>query len=121
MSKLAYRTKGNSSPQGKPRVFFSCNPEDFERYFDTICEDIFKTQNCAIYYESDWETPADVVELESQLREMQLVVVPITGNFLFHKSRAFEMEYGFAMEKHIPVLPIVVEGGIENDFGECLN
>ena len=121
MSKLAYRTKGKSSPRGKSRVFFSCNPKDFERYFGTICDDIFKTQNCAIYYESDWKTPADVAELESQLREMQLFVVPITGNFLFHKSRALEMEYGFAMEKHIPVLPIVVEGGIENDFGECLN
>ena len=44
-----------------------------------------------------------------------------TGNFLFHKSRALEIEYGFAIENHIPVLPIVVEGGLENDFGDCLN
>ena len=121
MLKLAYRTRGNSSPQGKPRVFFLCSPEDFERYFETICEDIFKTQDCAIYYEPDWDTLANAAELESQLREMQLFVVPITGDFLFYESRALKMKYGFAIEHHIPVLPIVVEGGLENDFGECLN
>ena len=45
--------KYSSDPQGKPRVFFTCHPEDFDKYFDKICEDIFKTQDCAIYYTKD--------------------------------------------------------------------
>ena len=38
MAKIIYRTRGNSNPKGKPRVYFTCYPSDFELYFDKICE-----------------------------------------------------------------------------------
>ena len=120
MSKLAVKTKGNASPQGKPRVYFSCHPDDFKLYFETLCGDIFKTQDCAIYYESEWDVPADPEELEGLLSQMQLFVVPITSRFLFRECRAKFMEYGFAMEHHIPIIPILVEGSLDgagNDLG----
>ena len=53
MQDMLIRTKGNSSPSGKPRVYFTCHPDDFDRYFDKICEDIFQTHDCAIYYTGD--------------------------------------------------------------------
>ena len=120
MSKLAVKTKGNASPQGKPRVYFSCHPDDFKLHFETLCGDIFKTQDCAIYYESEWDAPADPEELEGLLSQMQLFVVPITSRFLFRECRAKFMEYGFAMEHHIPIIPILVEGSLDgagNDLG----
>lgn len=53
MPKYLYKTCGNSSPQNKPRVYFTCHSDDFESYFNKICEDIFKTHDCAIYYTED--------------------------------------------------------------------
>ena len=36
MEFFKYKTIGNVYPQGKPKVYFSSHPDDFERYFDTI-------------------------------------------------------------------------------------
>ena len=34
MSKLLYRTIADERPQGKPNVYFSCHPDDREKYFE---------------------------------------------------------------------------------------
>ena len=34
-----YKTKGNSSPGSKPRVYFTCHPLDFSICFERICFD----------------------------------------------------------------------------------
>ena len=33
----------------KPRVFFDCHPDDFEKAFPLITEDILKQVNCTIW------------------------------------------------------------------------
>ena len=50
MTQPLCKTKVGNDPGDKPKVYFSCHPDDFERTFDTVCEDIFKTHDCAIYY-----------------------------------------------------------------------
>ena len=50
---LSVKTRGNVSPHGKMRIFFSSHKDDFSIYFDQICNEIFESQNCAIYYKND--------------------------------------------------------------------
>ena len=50
MSYLKYYTIANESPQGKPRVFLICHPDDFQQYSGTVVKDILSTVNCAVYY-----------------------------------------------------------------------
>ncbi len=50
---FSYKTRDSAQPGGKPRVYFTCHPDDFDRYFEKICEDLFKTHDCAIYYTED--------------------------------------------------------------------
>ena len=38
--KLQYKTRGMSEPKGKPKVYFSCHPEDFELYFEPISKEL---------------------------------------------------------------------------------
>ena len=121
MSKLKVKTKGGSSPQGKPRVYFSCHPDDLDRYLEVLADDIFETQNCAIYYESDPETEADLEELTGQLADMQLFVVVLTTNFLTRASRARDLEYSLAHKLHTPILPIAMEPGLDSIFPEIMN
>ena len=49
MSGLKYKTRNNTSPQGKPRVYFCCHPEDFDKFFDGVSEEILAKQNCAVW------------------------------------------------------------------------
>ena len=120
--KLQYKTRGNSSPQGKPRVYFSCHPADFELYFQSISEEILEKQNCAIWYDTEPEAEYDSESFKLSLSQMQLFVIPVTTRFLCQENRALSVELPFAMEQQIPVLPLMQESGLEELFnGKCGN
>ncbi len=115
---LSYLTKGKSTPQGKEKVYFACHPSDFDLYFSVITEDIFKSQNCAVYYNKNSNDAWTEEDMELEFSKMQLVVIPITSNFLFEPSRAKDVEFEYAKKKHIPILPIMMEEGLDGYFAE---
>ena len=108
----------NSSPKDKPRVYFTCHPEDFERYFEKICEDIFKTHDCAIYYTEDMTADISNENNLVDLERMNLFVIPVTFRMLSQPNRAMDSDFRFAMEKHIPVLPMMMESGIDEFYSK---
>lgn len=109
---LKCATKGNANPQGKPRVYFCAHPNDYV-FFDDIKSDVLAIQNCAIYYKDD---PSLAIERED-LKEMQLILLPVTNRFLCEESVAKE-EFFLAKELNIPVLPLAQDSGLENKFNE---
>lgn len=124
MATFLYKTRGISSPEHKPRVFFTCHPDDFEKHFKKICEDIFKTHDCAIFYTEDLNEEIEEKYKESDLGQMNLFVIPVTFKLLSKPNRAMDSDFRYAQEKHIPVLPIMMEPGMdklyaqEDKFGE---
>ncbi len=124
MVEFKVRTKGNASPQGKPRVYFTCHPSDFEPYFDKICEDIFAVSDAAIYHTSDMREELDFVNIHLDLGRMNLFVVPVTFGLLSEENRAMQVDIAYAKERNIPILPFMMEGGIDDiyslqkNFGE---
>lgn len=116
---LQYKTRGESSPQGKPRVFFSCHPDDFSIYFDEIAKEILSRQNCAIWYLSKdiyILTDDQQENLFSQLSQMQLIVMPITTNLLTMESISISVIRPFAKKHHIPLLLLMEEDGLETGY-----
>lgn len=115
---LKVKTRGGSNPSGKRKVYFTCHPKDFDLYFDKVCDDIFKTQDCAIYYTADMTAPLPEQYLESDLGQMSLFVMPVTFRLLTENSRAMDFDFAFATsEKHlIPVLPIVMETNTDENI-----
>ena len=118
MSTLAYRTRGNSSPQGKPWVYFSCHPEEQSLFLEDIAREILALYNCAVWYDPQPGTEIDWEERKLDLQEMQLFVMPVTGRLLSRPSDAMDRELPFALENHIPVLPLLEEQGLEQLFNE---
>ena len=113
---LEYKTRGDTSPQGKPRVFFSCHPADFGTYFEELSTEIIKIIDCAIYYYgSEEEVPIDE-DYYLNLSQMQLFVMPVTTRLLTQSSRALSVEFAYAIENHIPILPISMETGLDSVF-----
>ncbi|MBQ6389608.1 MAG: toll/interleukin-1 receptor domain-containing protein [Mogibacterium sp.] len=115
---LNYKTRGGASPQGRPRVYFCCHEEDFGKYFDRITDEILDIQrNAAIWYRDPDMSFPDTEEFLEDLALMQLFVVPVTSNFLFTDDPARTVEFEFAEEHHIPVLPLMQESGLAEHFG----
>lgn len=109
---LQYKTKGNVSPQGKRRVYFTCHPDDYDLFFDRISTDILKFSDCAI-----WFNPDDNYEdIDTDLGQMNLFVIPITTKLLTKPCRTMQLDVPFAIEKHIPILPLMQEGGLDELF-----
>ena len=115
--KLQYKTRGMSDPKGKPKVYFSCHPEDFGEALGLITEDLLNHANCAVFYDEEIGT-ADRMEAEVEdiLKEMQLVVFAVTSKFIHEKNRAKDTELPLALKNHIPVLPILLENGLGYEF-----
>ena len=78
MADFQFRTRGQQSPQGKQRVYFTCHPDDFEKCFEEIQKETLGRQDCAVFYLEPETHPEDVEDYELRLREMLLFVVPVT-------------------------------------------
>ncbi len=115
MCALNYKTRGDSSPAGKARVFFTCHPTDFPLCFRRITDDILEQQNCAIWYLNPEEEP-DPAQYEADLEQMQLFVIPVTARFLKEPNRARLADFPYAAAHHKPVLPIMMESGLSGMF-----
>lgn len=114
MATLNYKTRGNSNPQGKPRVYFCCHNDDFEKFFESISDEILSLQNCSVWYKDDNDYMNE--ELLVDLKEMQLFVMPVTTKLLCTENDALDVEFKFAVENHIPVLPLMQHKGLEQKF-----
>ncbi|MBQ8914709.1 MAG: toll/interleukin-1 receptor domain-containing protein [Clostridia bacterium] len=117
MSSLKFKTRDMQNPRGRARVYFCCHPEDFDAFFEEVSNDILKYQNCAVWYRNESD-PYDEEEHLSYLAEMQLFVMPVTTRLLCTKNRALDTEFRFAVEHHIPVLPLMQEAGLDKLFNE---
>ena len=115
MANMLFKTKGNANPKGKARVYFTCHPDDFNLYFDQVCEYIFKSHDCAIYYTEDMSAQFDESDKATDLESSNLFIVPVTFKLLSTENRAMD-DVRFAMDKHIPVLPLMMENGLDSSY-----
>ncbi len=119
---FSYKVRGDFSPNGLQKVFLSFHPEDSAQ-MKKFADDILNISDCAIWYHTDSLTAeeTDLEDLELKLGEMRLFVVVVTTNYLLCDSLAKNWEYAFAMEHHIPILPIAAETGLEEYFAMEMN
>lgn len=109
MATFKVETKNKVDVDKKSRVYFTCHPDDFDRHFKKVCDDIFKTHDCAIYYTEDMTEVIAEDEKEVDLGRNNLFVVPVTFKLLTTHNRTMDADIPYALEKHIPVLPILME------------
>jgi len=115
---LKYVTKGGVSPQGKPRVFFTCHPQDHGAFFEEICRELLDNCSCAVYCYDPAAPAPEEDERFLDLSQMQLLVIPVTGRFLFQPNTALDVDFPYAVAHHIPVLPLMQEPGLEIPFNQ---
>ncbi|MCR5120987.1 MAG: tetratricopeptide repeat protein [Ruminococcus sp.] len=92
--------------RNKPKIFFSCHPDDFKDTFNMICDDIFKTHDCVIYCRGDLNSP---LPPEIDLGRMTLFVFAVTFKMLRGGNLAADSDLPLAKNAKRPILPIVTE------------
>jgi hypothetical protein len=121
MAVLKYITRGEQTAQGKQKAYFCAHPDDYERYFEKISNEILSTlekennRNCAFFYLEDANAERDE-EFKFSFKEMNLIVMPVTTRLLTTKNPALDIEFKLAEEYGIPVLPLMMESGLEDVF-----
>ena len=55
-------------------------------------------------------------DIEGDISEMNLVLIPVTTKLLTRENIAVRGILLFALEKHIPLLHLVMEGGLEDVY-----
>lgn len=121
MQKLLYKTKNGGSPQDKPRVYFTCHPDDFERTFSKICDDFFKNHECVIFYTENMTELLPENTRELDLGRMNMFVVPVTFKLMTTPNRANDFDLRFAKDRNIVILPIMFETGIDSIYSRPEN
>ncbi len=117
MGAIKCKTRKNATSKGKARMYFSCHPEDFEIAFEELTNEILQRYDCAIYYYN----PDDEIEMDNlifEVSQMQMAIIPITTKYLSETNRAYEVEFKIFKEQHIPILPIMLETGLDEIFNQ---
>ncbi len=111
---MKYIPKVAGGPQGLRKVYFCARNDDFQRYFQEIADDILAIQRCSIWYD-DTPVPHDDAFWED-IREMNLVVMPVTSELLYADSESPREVFWYALKHNIPILPILQEHGLADAF-----
>ena len=102
----------------KPKVLFACHPNDYASALPLISEDILRHSNCVIWYSDEDIIFESQEEAEALLEDMQLLTVAVTDRFLSQPNEAKDVILPLALSLHIPLLPIMLEQGLEWRFNE---
>lgn len=119
MAKLAYIPETLVRPREKPGVYLAIHPADRPLWFETLVKEIRGAQDCVVWFDEEPEEPWDEELHLSDMEEMNLIVFPVTTRFLLQPNRAREAELPHAMKQRIPILPIMMETGLEELFERC--
>lgn len=115
-----YKTYEDSSIRGKQNVLYCGAFEDEESNFEKLTAEIFKNhKNVAIQKIKESNVPMSKWEktvLPLLLSEINLVIIPVTRNFLYTENDARCVILPTAKEENIPILPFIIEDGIEAEF-----
>ena len=69
MSYLKFKTIANTNPRGKPKVYYCAHKDDYNEYFESVCNDLFKQYDCSIWYLGNLDI--DFNEYEDDLKSKE--------------------------------------------------
>lgn len=121
MLDLYYKTRGEEralcglpssydSLESKPRLYFSCHSADFPLCFPELSQDLLTAWDAAIWFDHSADQPKsqqELTDLEHFLQTIQVLVVVVTPSLLEADCQAWQIEFPFAQQHHIPILPII--------------
>ncbi len=118
MSGINFKTKGDTTPRGKQKIWIAMHPADYSSAaFDSIVKSVLdKHDNCAVFFEEF--SHKNKREILSAIKQAQLFILIVSKNTLTTPNDAIDVQFKFAINNNIPVLPIVIEKNLERLFAK---
>lgn len=101
----------------KENVYVTGYGQD-KSWFDVIANELLELWDCKIHINTEVPDDENLEEHLLSLSAMNLAVVVVTKSFLLETNSARNVEFEYFKEKHIPVLPILLEEGLESTFND---
>ena len=117
MAEFSVISKRDTDIKDKARIYFTCHPADFDKYFEKIVADIIHVDP-AIYYTTDMTEPLSEEDLSLGIGKMHLVIVPVTYKLLSTPNRAMDVDIQFAKRAGMRILPIMMEERLDNLYSD---
>ena len=113
MKNMKVITKGSKNPQGLQKIYITGSSAAIRLYLEEIAENIFSSQNAAVYYRD----PAEETESEQTIDTMvQLIIIIVTPDLFEELNGELRRKIaGFLISK-VPVLPILIGDVSDEDF-----
>ena len=106
---------------GISKVLISCHESDYDLYFNMLKNDIMDVADCTIYTWNNYHNLENQEDYDIMISQFNLVVIPVTYNFLVDESRAKDHDFKRAIEFKIPLLPILVQPNLYDMFNRFAN
>lgn len=120
MYNIKYLSKNSEDYTDKQKVYFSCHPDDRKLYLDVLKNDIFSCADCVMLYDENPFAEYDESDYKHLLLSCNLIVIPVTAKYLSEANRSRDFDVKFALENFIPVMPVMVENGLEQSFNRIV-
>lgn len=116
---LQYKTRDDSSPNGKPWVFFCAAPADIAVTLPRISEEIFEFCNCAIWYDNADAPAATDRELEEAISQCAMAILPVVPGLL-DPAGVVQSRLMSILRRHpMALLPILEDPNLLTAFNRC--
>ena len=115
MERIQFYPPGEN-PKGKNYIFFAAHPEDKDAHINELWQEIAGVEgNCVFWFDAQPEEPWDET-MTADLDRMQLILFPVTMKLLSMENTAVSKLLPYAQQEKIPILPILLESGLENMY-----
>ena len=112
---MEFESKTGHALLGQPWVFFSCHPAKFDTYKEQVKDDVLACCDCVFC----WWDPSDALpDSLDELNQIGLFVFAVDRAFIEQDCPANTVLWNYALEHHIPILPLIMEEDIILAFNE---
>lgn len=116
MPKLSFITKDGVNPKNRAKIFFCSHPDDQAIWLDAVSNDVFNIGSYTVFYDED--PKVEDSSFYSDLDEIGLCIVLVTRRFLTDDSYAKNNIFTHFKKNNTPIMPILIEQGIDSLFEE---
>ena len=117
---ISIQTKDGSNPQYKSKFYVCLHPDDHAEHFSRVASELWGACDAALCYDAQPLTDAHDDTFLNDLQEMRLLVVVVTKRFLNEPSAARDAVLPFFISRHVPILPLMREDGLDARFGQVM-
>ena len=120
MERIRYYPNDGEYIKGKNKIFLAAHPAESTQYLASLWEEVKRVDsNCIFWYDSQPELSWDA-DLTQSLQQtgVQMFLFPVTAKLLNTENNAVSVLLPYALENHIPIVPILMEPGLTIRYKE---